>query len=221
MDAGLPVLYSFRRCPYAMRARMAIAIAGARCELREVLLKSKPTALLALSAKATVPVLQLRNGDILDESLDIMRWALAQLKGDSAADWLPTSDADYLIEQNDGPFKYHLDRYKYPQRFGLETDGLTHRQSALDWLVTLDRRLAVTKQMCGDKPGLADIALFPFVRQFAAVEPGWFAVLPCPHLQQWLADWLDSGEFHAVMGRFAPWQEGAEPVHFPSSGGGL
>ncbi len=205
----LPVLYSFRRCPYAMRARMALWAAGERVELREVKLAAKPTALLAASPKGTVPVLVLPDGRVIDQSLDIMRWALAQ---NDPEDWLVGDDAA-LIAANDGPFKHHLDRAKYPGRY--DEDGATdHRAAALAHLAPLEARLADRRFLTGDTCALTDIALFPFIRQFAAIDPAWFAAQPLPHLQEWLRGLLASDLFVSVMPKFAPWKEGNPTVAF-------
>lgn len=204
-----PVLYSFRRCPYAMRARMALWTAGLRVELREVKLAAKPQALLAASPKGTVPVLVLPDGTVIDESLDIMRWALSQ---NDPEGWLAGDDAD-LIAANDGPFKHHLDRAKYPGRY--EDDGtIDHRAAALALLAPLETRLADRPWLTGAAPALADIALFPFIRQFAAIDPAWFAAQPLPHMQNWLNRLLASPLFAAVMGKYAVWQAGDPPVLF-------
>jgi glutathione S-transferase len=206
---SLPVLYSFRRCPYAMRARMALWVAGVTVELREVKLAAKPPALLAASPKGTVPVLALHDGQVIDQSLDIMRWALAQADPEG---WLAGDDAG-LIAANDGVFKHHLDRAKYPGRY--DEDGVTdHRAAALALLEPLEERLAQAPFLCGETCSLTDIALFPFIRQFAAIDPDWFAAEGLSHLQGWLARLLASDLFAAIMPKFAPWQEGDAPVLF-------
>ena len=203
-----PVLYSFRRCPYAMRARLALAISGTACELREVKLSNKPDAMLAASPKGTVPVLVPQAGEVLDESIDIMRWSLARRDPEA---WLDRDDKD-LIAANDGGFKHDLDRYKYPDRHG--SDPVAHRESALRFLGDLDGRIAADGQLCGPSRGMADAAIFPFVRQFAAVDRDWFADLPMPHLREWLAGHLESPLFKAIMVRHQPWADGDEPVRF-------
>lgn len=206
---NLPVLYSFRRCPYAMRARMALWVAGIVVELREVKLSAKPPELFAASPKGTVPVLVQPDGTVIDQSLDIMRWALAK---NDPEHWLAGDDAA-LIAANDGPFKHHLDRAKYPGRY--EEDGvIDHRPAALALLAPLELRLQAAPWLCGDSRTLTDIALFPFIRQFAAIDPDWFAAQPLPQLQAWLEGLLASDLFGAVMGKFAPWQEGDAPVIF-------
>ena len=203
-----PVLYSFRRCPYAMRARLALAISGTACELREVKLSNKPDAMLAASPKGTVPVLVPQAGDVLEESIDIMRWSLARRDPEG---WLERDGRD-LIAANDGDFKHDLDRYKYPDRHG--SDPVAHRESALRFLGDLDGRIAADGQLCGPSRGMADAAIFPFVRQFAAVDRDWFADLPMPHLREWLAGHLESPLFKAIMVRHQPWADGDEPVRF-------
>ncbi|MEL7188313.1 MAG: glutathione S-transferase [Pseudomonadota bacterium] len=214
-----PILYSFRRCPYAMRARMALWRASIAVELREVKLANKPPELIEASPKATVPVLLLDDGKVVDESIAVMRWALAQSDPDN---WLSGDDAA-LIEQNDGPFKHHLDRYKYPTRYPDENEGdetafrLHHREQGLAILRTLDARLADTGQLSGERPTLADIALFPFIRQFANTDRAWFDALDLKHLQPWLAMHLDSDLFKSIMPKFAPWQTGDDPIHFGPS----
>lgn len=196
-----PVLYSFRRCPYAMRARLALAISGTRYELREVLLSRKPAAMLAASPKGTVPVLVIDAGTVIDESLPIMRWALAR---NDPQELLERDDPD-LVARNDGSFKRDLDRYKYAERHG--ADALAHHDSALDYLHTLDARLSDSGQLCGAQRGMADAAIMPFIRQFAAVDPAWFADQPMPHLKTWLAGHLGSSLFQAIMERVPPWSE--------------
>ncbi|MGX7952311.1 glutathione S-transferase [Tsuneonella sp. HG249] len=193
------VLYSFRRCPFAMRARLALAISETTYELREVHLARKPAAMLAASPKGTVPVLVSANGTVIDESLDIMRWALSR---NDPEGWLDREGAE-LIALNDGEFKYALDRYKYPERYGSSPEK--HRALGLAFVVMLDGRLAASKHLCGPQRGLADAAIAPFVRQFAAVDPQWFAEQTAPHLQAWLAAYVGSPLFEAIMMRAAPW----------------
>jgi glutathione S-transferase len=204
-----PILYSFRRCPYAMRARLALTVAGVRCELREIRLRAKPPSMLAASPKGTVPVLVLTGGAVLDESLDIMRSALEQRDPEG---WLRHDDAA-LIAMNDGTFKQDLDRYKYPERYN--TDPIPHRDRALDFLHAIDARIAENGQLCGPTRGLADAAIMPFVRQFAAVDRQWFEGQPLPALQGWLNAHLDSDLFHAVMVPVTPWADNDSPIFLP------
>jgi len=204
----LPVLYSFRRCPYAMRARLAIMASDTACELREVKLSAKPASLVAASPKATVPVLILTDGTVIDQSLDIMHHCLGR---NDPRGWLTRSDVA-LIATSDGPFKHDLDRYKYPHRH--DSDALAHRDSGLAFLRQLDARLAAHGQLCSRKPGLADMAIMPFVRQFAATDAAWFAAQPLPHVREWLAGHLASDLFAAIMVRHSPWQPGDAPTIF-------
>jgi glutathione S-transferase len=190
-----------------MRARMALAIGGIAYELREVRLSDKPPAMLAASPKATVPVLVLPDGTVIDESLAIMRWALAIRDPE---DWLARSDPA-LIAAIDGPFKHDLDRYKYPDRHAAEAandaakDAAAHRQSAFGFLGEIDRRLAAAGQLCGGSRGLADAAIMPFIRQFAAVDRVWFDAQPLPALKAWLAGHLASSLFEEIMVRVPVW----------------
>lgn len=206
---ALPILYSFRRCPYAMRARMALWVAGIAVELREVKLAAKPPELIEVSPKATVPVLVLPDGTVIEESLAIMRWALAQSDPES---WLAGDDAA-LIGRNDGAFKHHLDRAKYPGRYE-EENGTDHRAEGLALLQPLETRLEESACLCGPTRSMTDIALFPFIRQFAHIDREWFARQPLPHLQAWLERHLASDLFAAVMPKFAPWTAGDAPIRF-------
>jgi glutathione S-transferase len=213
--APLPILYSFRRCPYAIRARLALLTAGLAVELREVDLRHKPEALRACSPAATVPVLDLGGGQVLTQSLDIMRWALARHDPDG---WLQTADEpgqQALVAANDGAFKQALDRYKYAERHP-ERSREAHREEAVACVIeTLEACLQASAFLAGAQPGLSDAAVFPFVRQFAAVEPPWWAASPWPATRRWLAHWTSSDLFLACMQRVEAWQPGAEPVRFP------
>ena len=212
---ALPVLYSFRRCPYAMRARLALAVSGQACELREVVLRNKPEGLLQASPKGTVPVLVLPDGAVLDQSLDIMLWALAQ--HDPQAWLAPTegtlTDMLALIAECDGPFKQALDRCKYPNRYP-GADTAAERASAVAWLGALNTRLATRQHLFGHHTTLADMATAPFVRQFAGIDAEWWQAQPWPHLQAWLAQWQASGLLANVMQKLAAWADGTQGVLF-------
>lgn len=205
-----PILYSFRRCPYAMRARLALAISQTRCELREIKLSAKPQAMLDASPKGTVPVLILPGGEVIDQSLDIMHWALAS---NDPEGWLNRNDGS-LIAVNDGRFKQDLDRYKYPDRYGV--DALVHRTGGLEFLHELEHRLTEAPNLCGSSRGLTDAALAPFVRQFAAVDQDWFEQQELPQVQRWLSDYLASALFAGIMLRVPPWSPADAPVYFPA-----
>lgn len=195
----MPLLYTFRRCPYAIRARLAIFASGVEVVMQEVDLRNKPPALLACSAKGTVPVLQLDNGEVLEESLHIMQWALAI---DDPMHWqIDVSDqalAFSLIEKNDGEFKFYLDRYKYADRFP-EHSRLYYRQQAEVFLEMLSDRLNQHRYLMGARLTWVDMAIFPFIRQFAQVDRAWFDTTSYRRLQQWLAELLQSSFFEAVM----------------------
>ena len=207
----MTILYSFRRCPYAMRARMALAASGVAVRVREIILREKPAEMLAASPKGTVPVLVLTDGRVIDESLDVMRWALSQSDPDG---WL-TADAEEttrLIRQNDGPFKHALDRYKYPERH--KANAEEHRAAGMDILSGLAERLVATGgQLIAPAPTLADIAIFPFVRQFAATDEAFWTTSAPANLQAWLNGHTASARFAATMAKFPRWQPGdAEPL---------
>ncbi|MFK7842809.1 MAG: glutathione S-transferase [Sphingorhabdus sp.] len=206
----MPVLYSFRRCPYAMRARMALLVSETPVRLREVVLRDKPAEMIAVSPKATVPVLILPDGDVIDESLAIMYWALER---HDPQFWLQRDDAETrLIAEADGPFKDHLDRYKYPSRYE-NVDAVEHRSGGLVFLEKLDDLIQTSGQLMGAKPSLADYAIFPFVRQFANNDRDWFDQLPLPALQQWLDEHLASPLFLTTLQKYPQWKSGdQEPV---------
>ncbi|SMC21958.1 Glutathione S-transferase [Andreprevotia lacus DSM 23236] len=214
----LPILYSFRRCPYAMRARSAIVYAGLQVELREVVLRDKPAALLQASPKGTVPVLQLHDGSVIAESLDIMHWALQQHDpGDRLLRNHPQqAEATALIAANDTHFKPLLDRYKYPERHPERTQ-VEYRAAACDFLAQLEQRLQQQQGgLCRSSLSLADMAIAPFIRQFAQVDRNWFDQAPYPALQGWLAANVGAGWFDTVMAKYEPWQPGHSPCIFPS-----
>ena len=202
MTNTLPILYSFQRCPYAIRARLAITYAGIPVEIREVQLKQKPEQMLAISPKGTVPVLQLPDGKVIDESLDIMHWALVQ---NDPEHWLDTDeDAERLIQWNDGEFKYYLDRYKYADRYP-ENPASYYRNQAEIFLIELENKLAQNRYLGGNHFSLLDAAIFPFIRQFAAVDNQWFSSLNYHYLHNWLNGLLASALFASVMAKYPVW----------------
>ncbi len=210
--SDLPVLYSFRRCPYAMRARMAIAISKCQVRLREVLLKDKPSEMIAASQKGTVPVL-IENGAVIDESLAVMRWAL--LKNDPET-WLEGETLGApLIDENDGPFKHHLDRYKYAARYE-GADPMEHRQAGMKFIEKLEERLSQQAFLSDDERGFADIAIFPFIRQFRIADKDWFDAAPIPKVRAWLETLMSSDLFSSVMRKYPAWKETKEEFLFPS-----
>ena len=209
----LPVLYSFRRCPYAMRARMAIAASGIKVSLREILLKDKPRALLEVSPKATVPVLVLPDGEVIEESLDVMRWAL---NTHDPLGWLTEAAFDsHWIETCDGEFKYWLDRYKYTDRFS-EHPAALYRKNAENFLAEVEATLSNSQWLAGSSAGAVDVALLPFIRQFAGVEPTWWVDAPYPRTREWLNAWLNSALFTKIMAKYPRWEPSQPCQTFPS-----
>ena len=195
-----PILYSFRRCPYAMRARMALRVSGVAHEHREVVLRDKPPQMLKVSPKGTVPVLVTDEG-VLEESLDIMRWALRRSDPEG---WLER-EAPELLAANDGPFKHHLDRYKYSTRYD-DVDPEEHGQAALVHLRALEDRLSASPHLCGEERGFADIAISPFVRQFANADRDWFDAQDLPNVQRWLDGLVNSELYEGVMAKHDQWK---------------
>jgi len=196
-----PILYSYRRCPYAMRARMALRYADIAVQIEEISLRDKPAAMLAVSPKGTVPVLVLSDGRVLEQSLDIMDWALSQT---DAADWRYHNDAaaqatmQKLIANNDGEFKAALDRYKYPERYTGHSAEV-YRAQGEQFLQVLENRLSQQDYLIGQHISRADIAIFPFIRQFARVDQAWFDAAPYPKLQAWLKQLCESELFLQIM----------------------
>lgn len=214
-----PILWSFRRCPYAMRARLALLAARQRVTLREILLRDKPQAFLDASPTGTVPCLQLPDhwpDHCIDESLDIMQWALGQSDPDALLQ-MPAEGWDW-IARSDGPFKHALDRTKYATRYP-DSDPRRHRADAHDFLEDLDQRISGgdTRYLL-DRRSIADLAIAPFVRQFAFIDKLLFDAQPWPHLHGWLARFLGSADFAAVMPKFALWQPGDAGHVFPPEG---
>lgn len=205
-----PVLYSFRRCPYAIRARMAIAHSGIFVELREVVLRNKPREMLEISPKGTVPVLQLQNGTVIDESLEIMEWALTQKAENSWMNTSLNSDIFSLVNYNDEEFKYFLDRYKYADRYPEHTQ-MYYRNKAEVFLTKLEQGLRSHSYLCSDHFSLADAAIFPFIRQFANVDLPWFETSEYQAVKKWLNQLLETSLFLSVMKKYDPWSPG-DPI---------
>lgn len=205
-----PILWSFRRCPYAIRARMAVLASGLEVEMREIKLQAKPEAFLNASPSATVPSLEA--GDLsLDESLDIMLWALGQNDPQELLD-MP-EEGRSLIAQNDGPFKAVLDHTKYAVRYP-ELDPEAERSKASDFIQSLDTRLAAQRFLMGDRATVADLAVFPFIRQFANIDRASFDAQSWPHAVRWLDGFLQSAAFETAMRKIPVWEDGAPPYYF-------
>ena len=217
MPCKYPILYSFRRCPYAIRARMAIASSGVTVELREVVLRDMPASLLACSPKGTVPVLVLPNGRVLEESRDIIDWALAvndpaMWRSDPAD--IVCGEIRRLVDENDVFFKQSLDCYKYAERYPEHPADYYRAQGEL-FLGKLEQQLAQHAWLCGERMSVADISIFPFVRQFAYVDKVWFDSVAYPRLQDWLNYFLQSTLFSGVMEKYPQWQDGDAVTLFP------
>lgn len=218
MTVSLHRLYSFRRCPYAIRARLGILFAGLKVELREVVLKNKPAQMLAISPKGTVPVLELAEDEnaerqVIEESREIVEWALHQSDPHGLLN-VDLVSANALIDRNDNEFKHWLDRYKYADRYPEQTQ-LEYRQQGEVFLQALEDLLVKSKYLLGDAISVADISIMPFVRQFAHVDRETFYTLPYPHLQHWLTQWLEHSVFQQAMLKYKPWQADDELVVFP------
>ncbi|MEC8491860.1 MAG: glutathione S-transferase N-terminal domain-containing protein [Pseudomonadota bacterium] len=209
----MTILYSFRRCPYAMRARMALLIKGSPLELREVLLRDKPPSMLALSPKGTVPVLQTAAGDVIEESLEIMCWAIP-----AESLWFSLADREQQLEQArsfDDTFKPHLDAYKY-HRPDADRSREAYRELAAGLLDEFEANLHNHDYLLGFKPQFLDLAVMPFVRQFAAVDRRWFDAQHRQNLRRWLDRWLADPLFTGMMTKFPQWQEGSTGEVWPS-----
>jgi glutathione S-transferase len=210
MNHSLPALYSFRRCPYAMRARFTLAKSGQRVELREVLLRDKPQSLLSISPKATVPVLVLEDGRVLEESLEIMSWALHKNDPDA---WLDETGIE-LVNENDSVFKKHLDQYKYFDRHPRHSQ-LYYREQAEVFLQKLENILSTYSYLSGEQIKFVDVAIFPFIRQFARTDLDWFKSSRYINLRRWLETFLSSALFEQTMVKYDHWNSNKDPIFFP------
>ncbi len=221
MSMTYPILYSFRRCPYAMRARLALASAQIPCELREIILREKPVSMLEFSPKGTVPVLILPNTEeVIDESLDIMFWALKQNDPENLLS-IDNSNVQRLITETDHKFKPHLDRYKYSERYDEQIDTNLHRQKCCAFLQTLNEQLEGKKWLFGHKICLADIAILPFIRQFRLADTEWFNAYltkqpEYTNIIKWLMQFLNSDRLSYIMEKYSPWHTNDTPTIFPN-----
>ena len=211
----LPILWSFRRCPYAMRARLSLKVSKQEVRLREILLRDKPEPFLAASAKGTVPVLILPDGQVIDESRDVMFWALSQ---SDPQGWLAMYHRDKEAVMNhldalDGDFKHHLDRYKYASRYE-EADEVSHQRAGAVYLAKWNEILASQPALSGEALGLLDYATLPFVRQFRIANISWFDAQDWPYLHRWLDEFLQSELFASIMEKYKPWKETGEEILF-------
>ncbi len=204
----MAILWSFRRCPYAMRGRMGLKVSGLAYEHREIILRDKPQEMLEASPKGTVPVFIKDNGEIIEESLDLLNWALSQ---HDPLEWLncDLDAANLYITANDTDFKYHLDRYKYASRYNVDAKrgdaDLSHRAEAERHIQKLEEALSVNSYLLGETQSIADIAIFPFMRQFSNVEPDWWKIAPYPQTRKWLAHHVESDLFKSIMKKHPLW----------------
>ena len=212
-EREVPVFWSFRRCPYAMRARLALKASGQQVLLREILLRDKPAAFLALATDGTVPVLVLPDGQLIAESRDIMLWALDRADPQGWLSGLSGAQINQHFDQLDGPFKHHLDRYKYASRYA-GAEAAEHRRAAAEIARGWDQKLAGQGALSGPQAGLLDYASLPFVRQFRIADPDWFDAQDWPYLASWLSGFLDSAQLAAIMEKYPLWQEGEAGILF-------
>lgn len=209
-----PILYSFRRCPYCMRAHMALKYARLKIILREVVLSDLPVDVLAVSPQATVPSLVISENECMDESWDIVKWAIQQSDPEN---WLGENngylnDAEMLVETNDYSFKDDLDHYKYADRFP-EQPMEYYRQRGEEFVEELNEMLKQNNFLLAEHITVADIAIFPFIRQFSMVDKDWFDKAPYPELQRWLDFMLDTEWFSEAFKKHEIWKPGSEDIH--------
>ena len=213
MNDDIPILYSFRRCPYAMRARLAIYVSNIKVQLREILLRNKAPEFLLASAKGTVPVL-ITQKEVIEESLDIMVWSLKQ---EDPEHWLNMPAEGYnWISRNDGPFKKAVDHTKYSTRFP-DLDPKLERAKALEFLTDLNLQIGNSKWMFGKDCSLADMALLPFIRQFSNIDSHWFYSQNLPNVHKWLNYFLETNHFLQVMKKYSIWTSNNPPIIFSKS----
>ncbi len=208
----MTILYSFRRCPYAMRARLGLSLSEKSVQLREIILKHKPEAMIQASPKGTVPVLIEKDGHVIDESLDIMKWALEGSQLLNSA----TSTMHLLIKENDEVFKGWLDKYKYADRYP-EHSEVYYREQGEIFLEQLERRLTNSNMLFSDKYSFADLAILPFIRQFAFVDIRWFNQSRYQHVHHWLMTFIDSALFLSIMQKYPTWLESNQEISFPNN----
>lgn len=197
--SNVPILYSFRRCPYAMRARLALAFSGQSYLLREVNLKNKPEALLSTSPKGTVPVMVLPQGPILEESLEIVAWALKLNRDDGIK-----ADPKHLISTLHQEFLLPLNHYKYPDRYGFDK-GEPFRMACEPYVLKINQALEKNLCLYSDQPTYSDFAIFPLIRQFWLVDKIWFDKSPYNEVKRWLYWFMDHPLFHKIMVKYDPW----------------
>ena len=209
-----PILYTFRRCPYAMRARFAIRSSQIIVEVREIKLQEKPSEFLKSSLKGTVPILIKKSGEVLEESLDIINWALNTNDPDKwlAKGKLESHEIAKLLDDLENKFKPNLDKYKYPNRFS-GVDQFLYRNKNLCFLEKLNSQLEKNKSLNCEHLTLLDYAIFPFVRQFRNVDQEWFEKLNFIFLNKWINQIIDSQDFSSIMKKFKKWEPNDLPIY--------
>jgi len=216
MPEPLPILYSFRRCPYAMRARMALHYSGINCELREVALRDKPNALLAASPKGTVPVLVLPDGSVIDESMDVIHYAISKNDPENILDFSKKikSEINVAILANDTEFALLLRKYKYFEKHPEETQE-SYRQKIESHFLEKYEKMLDGNQFLFGKKSIADFAILPFIRQFAFADKDWFFTSKYKNIITWLNNHIESDVFEdIILAKHTPWKEGDEPIYF-------
>lgn len=207
----LPILYSFRRCPWAMRARIAMHYSGIQCEIREVKLREKPAAFLAIAPKATVPTLVLADGQIIDESIEIIHYALGCHDPDRWRD-ADVAEVDHFLAIAEGDFMKGVQRYKYHERFPEQSAEENRKLCEVLLITELEKRLGKHEFLLGHKPSVADVGIFPLIRQFAAVDNAWWQSSPYDNTKAWLTSWMENPHYIGAMQQYTPWKEGNRPV---------
>ena len=214
---NFPILYSFKRCPYAMRARMALKLANIKSEIREVRLNNKPKHMIEVSPKGTVPILILEN-EVIDESNDIINWVLDKNNiFKNNLDHNQKTLTENLIQTFDSKFKYHLDRYKYSSRYE-NVDIKLHRSECFKILVKLEKYIPCEKGkwIFGNNINKLDICVLPFIRQFKIADPKWFNQRETiKKVRNVLNNFIDSNLFKQIMYGYDVWNEDDDPVYFP------
>lgn len=211
-----PILYSLRQCPYAMRSRLGILHAQQSVILRDIEMNNKPEEMLSISPKGTVPVLLLSDGSVIDESLDVMVWALTQSDPNNllySQDETKLTQMLDVINQNDNEFVEALQKYRAASRYH-DTNEVECRERCCEWLMTIEQALSQHAYIMGETPSLVDYAILPFIRQFSRVDKKWYAQAPLPYLRAWLVSHYNDPTFSKAMFTHPKWQQGADDIIF-------
>ena len=215
----MPILYTFKRCPYAMRARMALYLSEIVVELREVSLRNKPQSMLEISPKGTVPVLLLDDGTVIDESIEIIKWCINKKKNifNETLNKQQELFAEHAIKLFDEKFKFHLDRYKYATRYE-DVDEILHRESCIEILKNIEKEISNKECFYTNNVNKIDICILPFIRQFRIANPEWFDNYnEFPKVQKWLDNFLKSSLLEEIMVTHKEWKKGNPAIFFPTN----